>query len=167
MRGSPVRVRPVAQNEKGYPKRGILFILGIVIWTRTLRAPAKLVALRERAKVSCSLPTRIASHRAKLTRAEEPGQWLKKTKRFFIRLFCLFFVDISFYNLIYTKIEDATASSILLCNTILLGYTNTGYCGITPSKLQRVQELRRTLGAQRRSWCWFVHRDQQRYLRYR
>ena len=44
--------------------------------------------------------------------------------------------------------------------------TNLGWM-IKPSKLQRAQELRRTLGAQRRSWCWFVHRDLQRYLRYR
>ena len=40
-------------------------------------------------------------------------------------------------------------------------------CMITPSKLQQAQELHRTLEAQRRSWCWFVHRDQQRYQRYR
>ena len=45
--------------------------------------------------------------------------------------------------------------------------TNLGWMIIIPSTQLQAQELRRTLGAQRRSWCWFVHRDQQRYLRYR
>ena len=56
----------------------------------------------------------------------------------------------------------STASSI-----IFVGHTtNLGWM-ITPSTQLQAQELRRTLGAQRRSWCWFVHRDQQRYQRYR
>ena len=73
MRGSPVRVRLVAQKQKRGFSTLFLFFMSSIIWTRTLRGPRKSADLWGGAMVSCSDPTRAASHRAKLIGAAESG----------------------------------------------------------------------------------------------